>query len=247
MDDGGQLVVEADGSLTMSVVATLSSATEMKRADIMRPYARWATACEVVLVFACILLYIWRWQATHPVVWIPLLAFIVFSHVFHHDSARALGLTLAELRPSAKLILPLAAAIYIPVLIFALATHRLPLAWPGDRALDRFAGYGIWCCFQQYLVQCYFHRRLMAVFKTPHLSSLLVAAMFGAAHIPNAVLIVATSAGGLILAEVYERHPNIWPLALAQAVGGLLIAALAPGSMIHNMRVGPGYYTYRPR
>jgi Type II CAAX prenyl endopeptidase Rce1-like len=171
----------------------------------------------------------------------------VFSHFLHHDSPRAMGLTLTELRPCAQTILPLAAAIYVPVLVFALLTHRMVLAWPGEWVLGRFAGYGIWCCFQQYLVQCYFHRRIMSVVRTPHLSSLLVAAMFGAAHIPNAVLIAATFAGGFILAEVYERHPNIWPLALAQAVGGLLIAALVPGSIIHNMRVGPGYYTYEPR
>jgi Type II CAAX prenyl endopeptidase Rce1-like len=228
----------------MSLVATLSSATEMNQARAISRYKDWATACEVVLVFACILLYIWRWQATHPLVWIPLLSFIIFSQILHHDSPRAVGLTLAELRPSAQVILPLAAAIYVPVLIFALTTHRLAPAWPGENVLGKFAGYGIWCCFQQYLVQCYFHRRLMSMIRTPHLSSLLAAAMFGAAHIPNTVLIAVTSAGGFILAEVYKRYPNIWPLALAQAVGGLLIAALLPGSIIHNMRVGPGYYTY---
>lgn len=213
----------------------------------MRPSARWATAFEVLLVFACILLYIWRWHATHPLFWIPLLGFIVFSHVLHHDSPRAMGLTRADLRASAQTILPLAAAIYFPVLVFALATHRLALAWPGESTLGKFAGYGIWCCFQQYLVQCYFHRRLMSIIRTPYVSSVLVAGMFGAAHIPNTVLVAATFVGGFILAEVYKRYRNIWPLALAQAAGGLLIAALVPGPIIHNMRVGPGYYTYGSR
>jgi membrane protease YdiL (CAAX protease family) len=212
----------------------------------MKTWAPLATACELIAVFGCILLYIWRWQSSHPLLWIPILAFIILTQVLHHDSPRALGLTLSEIRGSAGIILPIAVAVYVPVVIYALASGRFAFLWPGTAAWDRLFGYGIWCCFQQYLMQCYFHRRLMSLIKTPYVSSAIVAVMFGAAHIPNAVLIAATIVGGFILAEVYRRHPNIWPLALAQAVGGLLIAALVPAAVIHNMRVGPGYYTYRP-
>jgi membrane protease YdiL (CAAX protease family) len=229
----------------MGVVGAISPATEMKSAGVMRQYAPWVTALELAVVFACILLYIWRWQSTHRFLWIALLAFIILSHIFHRDSPRAMGLTLSGFRPAAAIIFPLAATIYVPVIAVALATHHLVLQWPQASILHRFAGYGIWCCFQQYLVQCYFHRRLMSIFKKPHLSCAIVSIMFSVAHIPNPVLIVATLAGGFILAEVYERHPNIWPLGLAQAVGGLLIGTLVPASLIHNMRVGPGYYTYR--
>lgn len=236
------------GSLTMGIVGQLdaiSSAPLAREVSATRRAARWVTGCEVIAVFTGILLYIWRWQSTHPLFWIPLLGFIIVSQVIHHDSAADMGLALRGLRGSAEIILPLAAAIYLPVVIFALATHRLELLSPGGAALRRFAGYGVWCCFQEYLVQCYFHRRLMTIVSKPHVSSALVALMFGAAHIPNPVLIAATVLGGFILAEVYARHPNIWPLALAQTAGGLLIAALVPGSVIHNMRVGPGYFSYR--
>ncbi|PYV09174.1 MAG: hypothetical protein DMG23_11585, partial [Acidobacteria bacterium] len=64
------------------------------------------------------------------------------------------------------------------------------------------------------------------------------------AHIPNPILMVVTTAGGFVLAEIYARYRNIWPLALAQTVGGFLAAALAPASAIHNMRVGTGYLFY---
>ncbi|MGH9325883.1 MAG: CPBP family glutamic-type intramembrane protease [Terriglobia bacterium] len=211
-----------------------------------RRWTRAATALELLLVYACILLYIWRWQSRHPFLWIPLLAFIIFTHVLHGDTPRALGLTFHEIRGNAAIILPLAAVIYGGVVVYALSTHRLQLIWPGRATWERFVGYGIWCCFQQYLAQSYFHRRLMEVVRTPHLAPVLVGLMFGGAHIPNRVLVVVTIVGGIILAEVFARHPNIWPLALAQAVGGLLIAALVPAAIIHNMRVGPGYYTYRP-
>ena len=39
---------------------------------------------------------------------------------------------------------------------------------------------------------------------------------------------VATFIAGVVFAEVFARHRNIWPLALAQAVGGLLLAAVSP-------------------
>jgi hypothetical protein len=219
----------------------------MNRAVALRRFAPWVAGFEVVSVFACILLYIWRWQSSHPLVWVPLLGFIILSQALHHDSPRAMGLTFEQLRSSAEIILPLAAAIYVPVMGWALATHRVVLLGPGANVLYKFAGYAVWCCFQQYLVQCYFHRRLMSIIRAPHLSCVLVGVMFGATHIPNLVLVAATFVGGVILAEVYRRHPNIWPLALAQAVGGMLIAALVPASIIHNMRVGPGYYTYELR
>ena len=85
----------------------------------------------------------------------------------------------------------------------------------------------------------------MSVIRNRHESSLLVALMFGGAHIPNLILMAVTSLGGFVLAEVFARHRNIWPLALAQAVGGLLLAAISPETILHHMRVGPGYYFYR--
>ncbi len=205
---------------------------------------RAAAAVEVLAVYAGILLYIWRWQFTHPHAWLPLLAVVLASHVAHRDTLRGLGLTLHELRSSAQVVLPLFLALALPLLVYGFARWRPALDWPGKRALAYFASYGVWCAFQQYLAQSYFHRRLMTLVRNPHLSSLLVGLMFGAAHIPNPVLMMVTALGGWTLSEIFARHPNIWPLALAQTVGGSLVAAVFPASLIHNMRVGPGYYFY---
>lgn len=203
---------------------------------------RIGTAVELVGVYVCIVLYIWRWHRPHPLVWIPILAFIIATHVLRHDTLRELGLTLHQFGSSARIMLPLAAVIYGAVIIWALAAHRLALPWPREAAAKSAGTYVVWCCFQQYLMQSYFYRRLCAVLRSPHLAAAAAALMFSGAHIPNIVLMIATLAGGFILSEVFGRHANIWPLAIAQAAGGMLIAAVFPASIIHQMRVGPGYY-----
>jgi hypothetical protein len=224
------------------VMSTLLFSPKAIQASNPNRFTTAATAIEILLVFSGIMLYIWRWQFHHPHSWVWLLAAILLSHVVHRDRFGELGLGFTQMRASAEGILPLAVAIYLPLLIYFLAQGKLQLILPNQVALERFLEYGVWCLFQQYLLQSYFHRRLMRVARTPHLSAALVALMFGACHLPNAILTAVTTLGGYILAEVYTRHRNIWPLALAQTVGGFLVATLAPPALIHNMRVGPGYY-----
>ena len=212
--------------------------------SVRAPWLQFVTALEVALIYAGILLYIWRWQFAHPRAWIVLLALVLASHVAHRDRPASMGLTLDGVRASAQAVLPLALALFVPAVIYGFAHHDLRIIPPGRAVLASFAMYGAWCVFQQYLMQSYFHHRLMNISNNRHLTSALVALMFGAAHIPNPILMAATAAGGFILAQVFARHRNVWPLALAQTVGGFLIAALSPASLIHNMRVGPGYFFF---
>jgi len=209
-----------------------------------RPWLPICTALEILLVYAGILYYIWRWQFTHPHLWIALAALVLLSQLAHRDTFRSLGLARAGLRPAAEIVLPLALVFYAPLIVYGFAHHSLALLLPNLRTLIAPTGYAVWCLIQQYLTQSYFHNRLASVIPNRHVTSLLVGFMFGSAHLPNPVLMVATSIGGFIFAEIFVLHRNIWPLALAQAVGGLLLAAVSPASLIHNMRVGPGYFFF---
>jgi hypothetical protein len=225
-------------------MSTITSPVEISPASARRPGKQGLATLEVLVVFAGILLYIWRWQYSHPYFWIPFLAVVLLSHFIHRDSLRDLGLSLHGLRASAALIVPLGALILLPAFVYGVVSGAVVPAWPDLRTLHYFGDYLVWCVFQQYLTQSFFHNRLRSILKSRHLSSLLVAVMFGAAHIPNAVLMAVTTLGGFVLAEVFARHRNIWPLALVQAVAGCLVAVLVPAALIHNMRVGPGYFFY---
>jgi hypothetical protein len=202
------------------------------------------TAVEVMVFFACVLLDIWRWQRTRPHLWILLVAAMLLTHTFHRDNWRSLGLSRFQLGPNAAAILPIMLAFFAPLIVYGFSNGRLALLLPDRASLRYFLGYGAWCVCQQYLTQSYFHNRLMKVIRSRHLTSALVALMFGAAHLPNPVLTAATAVAGFVFSEVFARHRNIWPLALAQTVGGVLIAAVTPASLIHNMRVGPGYWRW---
>jgi hypothetical protein len=173
-----------------------------------------------------------------------LLGVVLASHFLHRDTFQTLGLSFTGMRANAQVVLPIAVAFYILLLVFGFARHALTFVPVTRHAAASLLGYGIWCAFQQYLAQSYFHNRLMEVVRNRHLSSLLVGIIFGSAHIPNPILMVATTVAGFVFAEIFARHRNIWPIALAQDVGGLLIAAVSPPSLIRNMRVGPGYLFY---
>jgi hypothetical protein len=228
-------------------MSTVTSVDEIKAGSASHSWLPIYSALEVLLVYAGIVTYIWRWRSTYPHFWMVLLGVVLVSHFVHRDTFRSLGLSVTGMRANAQAVLPIALAFYIPLLVFGFARHALifvPVNWHAAASL---LGYGTWCAFQQYLAQSYFHNRLMEVVHNRHLSSLLVGIIFGSAHIPNPILMIATTAAGVVFAEIFARHRNIWPIALAQAVGGLLIAAISPASLIHNMRVGPGYFFYGPR
>jgi hypothetical protein len=221
-----------------------TSVEEIQTAGRLHGASTIFTGLEVLLLYAGILIYIWRWQYTWPRAWMALLAVIVASHLVHRDTLGGLGLMWNELRASARLALPAALVLYLPLLLYGFARHSLVLLRPTWQSLGPALGYAGWCVVQQYLAQSYFHNRLMLIIRSRNVSSALIALMFSAAHIPNLLLMIVTAIAGFVFAEIFARHRNVWPLALAQAVGGLLLAAAIPNALIHHMRVGPGYFFY---
>ena len=76
-------------------------------------------------------------------------------------------------------------------------------------------------------------------------AAVTAAGIFAAAHLPNPILTPVTLFWGLAACMVFLRFRNIFPLAVAHAIFGITIAITIPGPVVHNMRVGLGYLTYR--
>ncbi len=73
----------------------------------------------------------------------------------------------------------------------------------------------------------------------------IAAAVFGALHLPNPFLAPVTLLAALVWCWIYDRHPNLIPLALSHALLTLVVLSCLPSSITGRLRVGYGYLQLR--
>jgi membrane protease YdiL (CAAX protease family) len=156
-------------------------------------------------------------------------------------SVRELGLA----RPVSGAIwmLVYGAALAIALLAVGSALKSLgpshPVPW------NRAWQYAIWALAQEFILQSFFYVRLDSLLGGRR-AVWAAAFLFAATHIPSPLLTLLSFGGGLLFCEMFRRHRNIFSLGLVHAALGLTIAASLPDSLLHHMRVGVGYLSYRP-
>ena len=69
----------------------------------------------------------------------------------------------------------------------------------------------------------------------------LAAFLFAAVHLPNPFLTAMTFAGALAWCAIYDRHPNVVPLALSHATVTLAILHAFDPSLTGHLRIGQAY------
>ena len=74
---------------------------------------------------------------------------------------------------------------------------------------------------------------------------ILAAALFAALHLPNPFLSAMTFAGALAWCWIYDRHPNLLPLALSHALLTLAILCAFDEALTGHLRVGAAYLALR--
>jgi hypothetical protein len=205
------------------------------------------TLVEALLFSIMVALFIWRWQAAHPLSWIILPVWLVTSFLVHRDTPKTLGWRADNLWPATRQGL-LLFGIYIAAVCAAGlalgASHRLP-----EHLIDhrRFLGYFAFCLLQQVAVNSYLMNRLLSAVDRPVIAAFLSSTIFAALHWPNPVLIPVTLIGGFGMCMLFARQRNILPLTLGQAILGGLVWWAFPIAWHHSMRVGPGYYSFAQR
>ena len=140
-------------------------------------------------------------------------------------------------------------AVLIAGAAFLLAAKLHTLHPPHGPVLffKRFWGYGIWAFAQQFILQDFVLLRLLRLLPGRTAAITAAAGLFALAHLPNPLLTLVTLTLGLAACWVFLKYNNLYTLAMAHAVLGICIAVAVPGPVDHNMRVGLGYLTYRPR
>lgn len=148
------------------------------------------------------------------------------------------GFRRAAIRPGLRWALGLT----LPVVAALLALgHELGTLRSRDQLALRFAGLVVWALAQQFLLQTVILREARQRFAR-RTALLVTAAVFALVHLPNPFLTPATFVTGLVWCWLYDRYPNLVPLALSHAAASLAaLVALGPG-ITGGMRVGYGYF-----
>jgi membrane protease YdiL (CAAX protease family) len=171
-------------------------------------------------------------------------AFMFLSHRARGESARDVGLRLDNFWQSVRLLVPALAVVSAPLVAFGWYTSSLDFTrWRGGTSIFGLAALSLlWGPLQQYALQGFINRRAQVLFGPGPLSVLFVALVFGALHLPNPWLTVATFLVGLIWAWVYQRAPNVIAIGISHTVMTWVLVSSVPPSALHNLRVGFKYF-----
>ena len=220
-----------------------SSAAGAVRASI-GPGDRRRALFELAVAYLLILTVIWTprpWQAR---IYFIAAGFIVWATWRSWVGLEAMGWRHRNLLRSAWII---GAAALVATLSIALATHIGTLHVPRTptQFMGRFVGYIIFACVQQFLLQDFFLLRLLKAGIPQQGAVFAAASIFALAHLPSPILTVLTFIWGLTAAAWFLHYRSLYALAVAHVILGITLAICIPGPVVHNMRVGLGYLTYR--
>ncbi len=227
----------------MAVQEDRSKIATVKRGIVAQPALQ--PAVFVGLAFA----FIWVVRPTGSD-WlkIPFLVVVVLipfaSNFLHGDRLRDLGLRLDNLPDSLREV-GIATAIGAGA-ILAIGVWAGVEPHFGRRALNSLLLYPGWGLVQQYAMQSFTYRRIKEGVRRPGLAAALTAALFAAVHYPNLALAGVTLVGGYVWCRLFDRHPNLFMLALSHGWLAVLLRASWPARWLHSLTIGPDFWHWSP-
>jgi CAAX prenyl protease-like protein len=191
-------------------------------------------------ILAVVLVYTWaiepiapRWAAA-----VPTLVVIGLS-IWRALHSGEWGVDRSALLPA---LLSAAAATAAATLAIYLAGSLLD-TWHDRRdGWSRIAVLIPWGLGQQFALQTVFLREAQTVLSKSS-AIWLAALLFAALHLPNPFLTAATALGALAWCWIYNRHPNLLPLALSHAIVTLAILYAFDEAVTGGLRVGAAYWS----
>ncbi len=164
---------------------------------------------------------------------------MAFSHRERGETLLDIGFRMDNFLASCRLLLlPTAVAVALIAATGWFASHAI---FAGQfRA--RYTSLPLWALFQQYTLNGFINRRAQLALGKGIKSITLVAVVFALLHLPNPLLASLTFIGGLIWAGVYQRHPNLFALALSHTVLSMTLALTISPNLLNSLRVGFKYF-----
>lgn len=121
----------------------------------------------------------------------------------------------------------------------------LALGQPGARAAiapAAVAGYLLWALLQQYLIGAVVADRLCLAGLSRHWVVLVAATLFALLHAPNATLMLATFAGGLIWSATWLQQRSLLPQAVSHVAAAVLLTTGLPPEWLRSAEVSLRYF-----
>jgi membrane protease YdiL (CAAX protease family) len=211
---------------------------------------RTGAARRIIFVVACVLIAEWifprifgRSPWAFSVIVLCILAFGFFTHRALKEKPRDLGLRMDNFARALLLLsVPMLLSLFVLVVLGYKWGSLGILASPGWRHIRNYGWLIWWALLQQYALQAIINRQAQIIWGQGFRSITVVGLIFFILHLPNAVLMVATLAGGMIWAYVYQRAPNLFALALSHSIMTVALIWTLPPSLLHSLRVGADYY-----
>jgi hypothetical protein len=189
-------------------------------------------------ILAVVLTYTWIVAPAAP----PSAAGVATAAVVALAFARAItsgewGLTRAEFVPALKWSAALTA---VAALVIYAAGSRLGTWHTPRNPWGTLAVLIPWALGQQFALQIVFLREAQAI--TSKSGGIWLAAlMFAALHLPNPFLTLVTGISAVAWCWIYDRHPNVLPLALSHALLTLAVLSAFDAAITGRLRVGVAY------
>jgi membrane protease YdiL (CAAX protease family) len=135
-----------------------------------------------------------------------------------------------------------AAAIFTLPIVAAILAAGAARGTLHDRAdlLGTLGGLIVWGGAQQWILQTVVLREAQRA-TSRRAGVPLAAALFAALHLPNPFLSAMTLLGAFGWCAIYNRHPNVIPVALSHAIGTLAILYAFDDGLTGRLRIGPAY------
>jgi membrane protease YdiL (CAAX protease family) len=201
---------------------------------------------EVLVAYGLILAVIWTANPLQRILYWAAFATVLVLTLLRREDLITLGLGRSGFT-SSLWIVGVAVSLAALTMWSAFKLHTLHSLFGQAPLLAHLWGYFVWALMQQFLLQSYFLARCLRITSARWVAVAIVALLFGIAHIPNPILIVATLVWGICCCALFLRYRNLYTLGIAHGILGICFAVTVPDHIHHHMRVGLGYLHYHQR